>query len=344
MRDRVFEYELSCGLQLEQVLNPRDNSFIRASGISECRRKIAYRLLGYPAVPISSHLLSVFDLGHGLHYKIQKRISENGWVDAEPFINSYNQLEWNGNCEIPLINEEYKIAGHCDGLSKPLRRVTKSIGGVSIETIEVTDEDDPDGRRYIIDIKSITAREKLKVECDPKTGCVRNHEVIPSSFEKLSAPKDDHIGQVSLYSWMTTQSNTKIGRLDGPLPTLPGIMIIYVAKDLDPAYYSKYPEEYTSPKRLLNSPYKVFTQDVNPKVVDILLRKAKAIWKSLDEDTLPPRDYHYKPERPDYHCTDCPFRKECYKSEGYFEDEDLSTPPLVKYRTSLINPELITLG
>lgn len=351
MIDRVAIEEISASYHTEKVLNPRDNSYVRASGIGSCRRQLAYRLKwhkeGKEELPTWSHGLFTFDLGHGIHYRLQSRLSNIGslqWVDAEPYINDSGQLAWHGNCEISLVNDEYKIAGHCDGLSKPLRRTVQIVDGVPVETIEVTDEADPEGKRYVIDIKSITARERLKIEYDPNSGCVRKHEIVPSAFEKLSAPKDDHIGQVSLYAWMTTQPGFHTDRLHEPLKEMPGIMIVYVAKDLDPSFYAKKNEDYPSPKHLLNSPYKVFTIDTNPKTIPILLRKATGVWKAVEEGVLPPRDYHYKPERPAYACVDCPFRKECYKEEGYFEDEDLSFPPLIKYRTGLVDPELITLG
>jgi len=351
MLDRVAIEELSASYHTERLLNPRDNDYIRASGIGSCRRQIAYRLKwhreGKEELPTWTHGLFTFDLGHGIHYRLQSRLSNVGtlkWVDAEPSFNDSGVLEWHGNCEIPLKNDEYRIAGHCDGLTRPLRRVTKVIDGVSIETLEATSDDDPLGKRYILDIKSITARERVKIDYDPNTGYVRNHQVLPSAFEKLTAPKDDHISQVSLYAWMTTQQGFRTDRIDQPLKSLPSLMVIYVAKDLDPTYYAKKPDDYPSPKHLLNSPYKVFTLDVNPKHLPVLLRKATGIWKALDAGELPPRDYNHKPERPVYACVDCPFRKDCYQDEGYFDQDELSTPPIVSYRNSLIDPNLITMG
>jgi hypothetical protein len=351
MLDKIAIDEISTSYHIERTLNPRNNNYIRASGIGSCRRQIAYRLNwhkeGKEELPIWSHGLFTFDLGHGIHYRLQSRLSNVGplkWVDAEPYINDAGQLAWHGNCEIALKNDEYKIAGHCDALTKPLRRTVTSVDGVSVQTLEVTDEEDPEGRRYIIDIKSITAREKIKIDYEPQTGYVRNSTVMPSSFEKLSAPKDEHIGQVSLYAWMTTQPGFSTDRIHEPLKALPGIMVIYVAKDLDPAFYGKKTDDYPSPKHLLNSPYKIFTLDTDPKILSVLHRKAAGIWKAVDEGKLPPRDYHHKPERPAYMCVDCPFRQECYEEEGFFAADDLSLPPLVKHRTSLIDPNLITLG
>lgn len=351
MLDRTAVDEISASYHVEKLLSPRDNSYLRASGISSCRRQLAYRLLWHkenkPELPIWSHGLFTFDLGHGIHYRLQSRLSNVGplkWVDAEPYINGAGFLEWHGNCEIPLVNHEYKVAGHCDALTKPLKKIKRTIEGKEIELYEVAEEDDPEARRYIIDIKSITARERLKVEHDPNSGYIRNATVLPSAFEKLTAPKDDHIGQVSIYSWMTTQPGFHTDRLTEPLKELPGLMIIYVAKDLDPNFYGKNSDDYAAPKDLLNSPYKVFTLDTNPKILPVLLKKASLIWKHMEEGTLPPRDYNHKPERPAYACVDCPFRKECYAEEAYFENDNIEIPPIISHRSSLINKELITLG
>jgi hypothetical protein len=351
MLDKAAIEELSASFHVERVMNPRDNSYIRASGIGSCRRQIAYRLNwhkeGKEELPIWTHGLFTFDLGHGIHYRLQSRLSNVGpmkWVDAEPYIDEHGQLAWHGNCEIDLKNDEYRIAGHCDGLTRPMVRYTDMVGGQPVEFFEPTHEDDPNGKRYILDIKSITARERLKIDYDAMTGTLRNAEVKPSSFEKLMAPKDEHIAQVSLYSWMTTQPGFSTDRLHEPLNELPGIMIIYVAKDLDPAYYAKRPDEFEHPKALLNSPYKIFTVDASPRLIKAQLRKAEGIWAAVEEGSLPPRDFNHKPERPAYACVDCPFRLECYQEEGFFANDPITIPPRLQHRMAQVDRDLIVLG
>ena len=344
MLDRTFVDELSCGLHIEQVVNVRDNSYVRVSGVSDCRRKIGYRLTGFAEgereQPNWSHALSIFDIGHGIHLRLQQRLSNAGplkWVDADPVIDHHGTYGLVGNCEIPLVNNEYKVRGHCDALSRPLKKKLVDFNGERVEIVVPTEEDDPEGTRYIIDIKSITGRERLVSTDDPLTGKVKSCEIKPSSFEKLQDPKPEHIAQASIYSWMTTQKDFTTDRIKKPLEKMPDVMIIYVAKDIDPGYYGKFPGEYTNPKGLLNIPYKVFTQPVDIDHVNVLLRKIQGVWKSLEAGKLPPRDYHYTAERPAWACVDCPFRAKCYESEGWFENESLEIPSLLAYKLSTLN-------
>lgn len=323
--------ELAVSHHLDET-RKRDNSYIRVSGIGDCRRKIAYRILWHQGEQdeprIWTHGLTVFELGHGLHLKLQERLSNVGplkWVDAEPTIDEEGKFGWAGNCEIPLIDHEYRLKGTLDDLSRPLRRVTKEVKGEIIEFIEPTDEDDPMGKRYIIDIKTITARDRLVMEEDGN-GRVVKSEMKPSSFERLVAPKPEHVQQVSLYSWLTTRPEFKTDRIPGPLDKMPDIMIIYVAKDLDPQYYERHPEQFSDPKGVLNSPYKVFVQPTDKRVVNTILKKVGAVWSALDSGELPPRDYNWTPSRPDWHCTDCSFRHHCYDEEGYFSEEAYEEP------------------
>src|SRR5689334_21761569 len=132
MLDLTAAAERAVSHHIDQVALPRDNSYIRVSGIGSCRRQIAYRIQGYrqqkPEPPIWCHGLTIFELGHGLHLKLQERISNSGplkWVDAEPVI-EHGRFGWAGNCEIDLIDHEFRVAGHCDALSRPLVRYTRN--------------------------------------------------------------------------------------------------------------------------------------------------------------------------------------------------------------------------
>lgn len=316
--------ELAVGLFQQQQNQSRDNRFLRASSIGDCRRKLAYRIQwakeGRPELPIWAHGLSIFEMGHGLHLQLLQRLSNAGmgWIDAEPSVPEIGNLfGWTGNCEINLVDNEYRIAGHCDGLSRPLIRYTKTVDGQEIEFLQPAwnEETLHEGKRYIIDLKTITARER-----DGK----------PSAFEKLVAAKPEHIQQASLYAWMTTRPTFRTDRISGPLPEMPGIMIIYIAKDLPFDYYEK--QGYDEPRGLLNAPYKVFTRSVNTRTINHMLRKVQGIWEHLDAGTLPPRDYHYSENWPDWHCADCSFRAECYKEEKFFENSLPVIPPRLNCR------------
>jgi hypothetical protein len=336
---------------VERELSPRDNSYTRISGIGDCRRKIAYSRLwfkeGLAEEPIWSHGLSIFDYGHGLHLQLQQRMSNVGplkWIDADPVISECGQFGWSGNCELDLVDHEYELAGHCDGISRPMRRIQMEWQGKPFEVLQPVDENRPDTTRYLIDIKTITARQKVTEHRNPRTGELLRTEIKPSAFEKLTAPKDAHIGQTSLYAWKMTRPDFKTDRLPGPLPKLPDLMIIYLAKDLDPKYYEERPKEFPEKRGLLNSPFKIFTRPTDEKVVGALLKKAEQINASLKAGELPARDYHHEPSRPAYDCLDCPFRKACYAKEGYFANDETPLPARFEYTLSQLDSGMKVLG
>jgi hypothetical protein len=157
--------------------------------------------------------------------------------------------------------------------------------------------------QYVIDIKTITSRPYLKV--NPETAVLQYAE--PSSFEKLQAIKKEHLLQVNLYAWMLKEM--------GLVEEYPRLMVIYIAKDTDHSGYED------GPDRLLSLPYKVFVRDAEQEQIDGALKRAKHIWSRVRKGELAGKDYWYKPESPDWHCACCSFRKECYKEEGYFQNE-----------------------
>lgn len=363
MIDQVAIDELSASLHVSQALTPRNNTRTRISGIGSCRRQLAYRRRWYQEgkvePPIWSHGLFTFDIGHAVHLKLQHRLSNAGplkWVDADPIVDEHGNFGWAGNCEINLRNDALELEGHLDDLTRPLKRVLNRVpiqapltgGGLPclshLETIVPTTEDDPEGRRYIIDIKTITARERTVVDEDPNSGQILGVKTYPSAFEKLKAPKDEHIQQVSMYCYLTTQPSFKTDRIHEPLKELPSAMIIYVAKDLDPKYYGKKPEQYLEPRGLLNAPYKVYTFDPDPRLITALLKKNQLVSEHVKAGTLPPRDYHHKPERPAWACVDCPFRTSCYKDEGFFDNDTPEIPAQLQHRLSEIDLSQKVLG
>jgi hypothetical protein len=162
-----------------------------------------------------------------------------------------------------------------------------------VEVLVPFEEDRDDTDRYILDIKTTTARAGVTVHQNPQTGEIAKTEVKPSAFEKLAKPKDEHIAQTSLYAWMTTQPDFKTGRIAGPLPKLPKIMLIYVAKDLDPKWFEKFPGDYPERQGLLNSPFKVFTVEPKLELIEVLLKKVDGIHTAIARGRPPPRGYHH---------------------------------------------------
>jgi hypothetical protein len=284
--EETITRELSCAMQAERFLRPRDHSLLHASAIGSCRRKQGFELMGTEGLPQDSHFLSICDIGHGVHGMIQNRlVNVLGWCKQE-------------NIELPVRSDEFGIMGHVDALSEPLfisyldrLRVDEIAGAL--------------GQRYIIDIKTITSRPYLKRH--PETGVLSHDE--PSSFERLSAPKKDHLLQTNLYAWMVKEM--------GLVDELPRIMLIYIGKDVEPGFYKCQQTD----DRLLSLPYKVYVRDAEPAYVDEALKRAKHIWTRVGNGELPGKDHWHKPESPAWQCEVCPFRKTCYKEEGYFEND-----------------------
>ncbi|MFN3649328.1 MAG: hypothetical protein ACK47B_07070 [Armatimonadota bacterium] len=217
-----------------------------------------------------------------------------GWIDGEPTIDEHGHFGFNGLFEVALKSDEHRLRGTLNGLSRPLRRKkvrVKSTGEV-FETYEVTDDDDPQGKRYIVDVKSITARDRFILDEHPDSGEILKAEIKDSAFKKLVQPKDEHLGQTMLYSHFVTQPWFQHERLGGkPLATPPDVMIMYWGKDVDPKYYGKEPQTYDDPKGLLNAPFKVFTVPYSQRRVDALLLKDREVWAALDAGELPGCDH-----------------------------------------------------
>lgn len=339
--DEAAVLDLVASYHCDDVIARRDNSLIRISGIHQCRRQLAYRqrwhVEGLPGTPMWSHAYATFDVGHGLHLRLQERLSNVGalgWVDGEPTIDEHGHFGFNGLFEVTLKSEEHRLRGTLDALTRKLKpkRVRVKTTGEIFETYQLCEPDDPEGKHYILDVKSITARDRYFIDTDPTTGEILRVTVKDSAYAQLVQPKDEHLGQTMLYSYFVTQPWFQHERLGGkPLETPPDVMVVYWAKDLDPKFYAKDPECYPDPKGILNGPFKIFTVPYDQKRVDQLLAKAQDVWSYLDRGELPPRDYKHIPSRPAWACVDCAFRQDCYQKEGYFANDPETEPARVHY-------------
>jgi hypothetical protein len=281
---------------------------LRISGIHPCRRQIAYRrqwfMEGKPELPMSAHTFALFDVGHGIHLRLQERLGNTGalgWVDGEPAVDEQSEFGGPGLFEVPLVSTAHRLRGTLECLSRPLvqKKVWVKSPGELFETFALAEPGDPKAKRYIIDLKSITARDRYFIDEDPTTGAITKAERQPSGFEKLVQPKDEHLGQTMLYSYLVTQPDFQHERLGGqPLETPPDVMIIYQAKDLDPKYYAREPETYSKGGELLQSPFKIFTVPYDQQRVDPLLQKARETWAAVDASQLPGRYCQVRPRRP----------------------------------------------
>jgi hypothetical protein len=185
----------------------------------------------------------------------------------------------------------------------------------------------------------MTARERTVVEHTPY-GAVASVETKPSPFEKLEKPKDEHVKQAMLYSWLTTQEGFVSDRLHEPLAKMPKVMILYFAKDLAPDWYARHPDAFPPGAELLRAPFKAFTVEAKPRMVSALLGKVRGIWEALDAGLLPSREYHHTKERGEFACMDCPWNRECYAEEGYFDGTEVKVPARIAYARELIGHPL----
>lgn len=317
--DFIALTDLSAALCAEQSINPRDNRFIRISSLYQCKRQIGYRITdSFNEDLPSPHLLHIFDVGHALHYTMQLRLSKHGtlgWVNANPKISidpitHKANLGWIGNCEVPVVSDKYRIRGTLDCLTEPLviSDIVSSKDNTKFQSYRVSEK----GKRYIIDIKTITARESVSDY---------GNKLYPSAFEKLEKPKPEHILQASMYAWLTTQPGFKTDFISESLDQIPDVMLIYIAKDISEKRYERVLNSEDLNDGIKRIPYKVFRFPVDMNVVEAALAKVGSIWQQVDNNELPGRDYLHKPSNPDYNCTGCGFRKECYKEEGYFSSD-----------------------
>lgn len=152
-----------------RIDRPRDNSYIHASSVGDCRRKQGYMLTGVEPLPHTDNLLHVFDVGTAIHKHLQERLVAMGWVRPE-------------NIELRLGSETLRVGGTCDALSEPL----SFLGD----------------KRFIIDIKTITGKPRVHYDPDGNLWAVDK-----SSYDHLDKPKPNHLMQVNLYSWLW-RSNT----------------------------------------------------------------------------------------------------------------------------------------
>lgn len=277
--------ELSCKMQAEQLTDTRDHTYLHASSIGSCRRAQGFALKGEIPLPHESHLISIFDLGNGIHREVQKRLVDMGWVKPE-------------NIELPLVNHEYRIKGTLDALTEPLQQDLWMPGSCW----RLHPEDTKGyGDRFIIDIKTISSRPRL-VRDDH--GNIIAEE--PSPFDNLQSPYKKHLMQVNLYAWMAKEQ--------GIVEDFPRLMMLYIAKDCEK-------RDNEGLDKLLGLPYKVFVSDFDGEVLKEALKRAKHITEKIGQEELPTRDYYCNEKRTDWHCSVCSYRYLCYPE--YFGDEPI---------------------
>jgi hypothetical protein len=362
--DKEFTEDLAAHLQVKRIKNKRDNSYIRLSSAGYCSRKIGYMVTGHEEQEISSHALSTFEIGHAIHNMIQTWCVDMGILKATKLIelvNGSQEVSWKGNAEGNLIDHNLKVAGHFDGITEPLVK-EEIIGYQSLgESLKSYKVDPKNGKRHILEIKTITNRSKTKYQIikngrkvwkDIKPGeyldefeGIESVKVWPGQFDSLQKPKEEHIAQASMYGYLLGAEK---------------ILFIYITKDGDPSSYN-----YNS---LLNLPVKCFSVDVDVNVVEMLKEKFKSIWvkveaffEALNKNNisieeyrnlpfkekqayqllLPDREYSCTDYYKDFQCTYCDYNHECYpkyfnKSDSVFKERPYLLEEVIKEDLTLV--------
>jgi hypothetical protein len=359
---------------LSKNKNDRDNRYIRGSSIGACCRRIGYQLLGYQGIPDTGHSMSVLDLGNAIHDVIQRNLVNIGWIKAKPIINNNGTIDWEqtddilSGCELPILNHNLRIIGHCDGVTVPLVKTVKN--GVE----EFTPGED--GERYLIEIKSITDRSSFWVLGirDGGTGPI-SEESNPSEFIELSYEasssggimqklgrfqhkrevrgkfgskecgvyklkidnKDELVTVIMAGDSMGSFSALKKPKAEHILQAslyarelgLEKILFLYIGKDVDSRHYS-------NNDSLFNVPMKIFEWTVTALDINLIDSKIARIYEAVDRGELPSKDYNFEEKKSP--CRYCPYNWQCYpdrvdeaKLKGInLELEEISLPTLQK--------------
>ena len=348
----------------------RDNRYIRGSSIGMCRRRIGYQVLGYQGLPEGAHSAIILDVGNALHDTLQLGLVKLGWVKAKTKLASDGSLDWEqlegetSGCEIPIIDHERRIIGHCDAVTVPLRKTGRDGLNSYVP--------DPSGKPYLIEIKSITdkprfwvlgirdgGKHRIREEDNPpefinlawerttsggmsrKLSRFQHSREVSSKYGVKSHPVyklNTDNGEELITVLMAGNSMGSYGALTEPKSEhilqaslyadylgIDSIIFIYVGKDVDS-------NEYENRESLLNLPVKVFEYPVRKEVLSIINEKIVSIYEYVDANTLPPRDYGFTENKSP--CGYCPFRWQCYPDNVDLESikqemKNLGMPDLV---------------
>lgn len=303
--------------------------YLRVSSIGKCRRLLAYELhreailLGCPrtdpegplgqgvleaVAPWSAHGLFTTSLGNAMHDMTQQWLREAGWLDAESYLDDEGHLQWRGDAEVRVRDDELGILGHCDGISRPLRETPE--GGLEPCPTCAESKVARCGQccRYLLEIKSITARTKPKfraygqgtawesIGVDERRrvggGVIAN---FSGQYDRLAGPKEEHRAQGTMYTYLLQKLHQ--------IP-LPRQLFLYEAKDLDPS-------SYEDPDCPTNLPVKAIVEETDPKLQAALVEKCRQIWSAVEAGSLPPPDHDLSEDKPAFECLYCDYHALC---------------------------------
>jgi len=324
----------------------RDNRYIRGSSIGMCKRRIGYQLLGYQGLSESGHSLFILDLGNAIHDLVQRQLVNMGWIKAKPVLVDGN-IDWEqtddkeSGCELSILDHDLRIIGHCDGVTVPLK-----INGSDLEDITP----DPNGERYLIEIKSITDKPRFwvlgirdggtgpinELDCpaefidlsyeESSTGNMaqrlsryQHTRLVRGKFNNREAPvyklkidgKDELVTVLMVGNSMGSFSSLKKPKPDHILQASLYANALNLKKILF-IYVGKDIDSrgYKDLDDLLNIPVKVFKHEVDELDIELISSKVKGIYDFVDNKELPPRDYTLEEDRSG--CKFCPYSWQCW--------------------------------
>jgi len=260
------------------VKDERETGVWHPSSLAGCERSLIFSKVGIPATsqPISALAQRIFDTGHHFGYMIQGYLYEMGilygewkcracghrWTDlftnpsprvcpsCKEDLYIWYNLDY---LEVPVRNEKYGIVGHSDGIVKTL------------------------GKFRVLELKTIKNRTKA---------------THPSSitYDDLNEPKQDHLWQVSLYTYLINEKAKEVGE------KVEDAVILYGAKNdqgLKEFRIKLMPELY-----------------VQPQLDKILMME-----KHIEEGTVPDRPAGCT-EKSSWDCKYCGYKDLCYSTES----------------------------
>jgi hypothetical protein len=301
----------------DSLESPRDNRKIRASMVGKCPREIAHAILDSPKQPLSAHQHFTFLQGHALGDYMTFKLIKWGWVKAEPFINSEGELDWRGNTEEQVEDENFK--GHYDIFTEPLKHEKITYKGKTYSLVKPTTAEDPEGKRYLLDFKTMSDRPGIMWPKDPEGNPIISRErtlkgfdyyrgfamydrerregysmVFPGKFTKLKGIPYDYWAQLHVYA--------RIKKADG-------VMLFVMARDADEKLL------YKNKDNPLNCPIKIFTTtDISEETLRELDIKAEYIYSHTRKNNLPPIPEEFA-EGPRFPCGYCAYNFLCFENK-----------------------------
>jgi hypothetical protein len=293
------------GLEKRKALQ-EGKIMLQVSSVGNCTRRLAYDIFRQMAledrdgVPeelrntlkfkpvLSSHELFNIYLENSIRHMIQRWLMDMKWLRCEPYLDEEKLLQWKGDAEIQLKDDDLRIMGCCNGITTPLQ-ITPDGDLIPCPNCKGESTCGICGR-YLIEIKCITDRPKIlandyediskweKVPSDTNIPLTGGGIIVtlPGRFTELINPEPEHIAQAHMHTYLIKKH---LG-ID-----IKGIIFLYVAKDAD---LKEYEEE-----SVYDVPVKQMITPISSIIQEQVLSRVHSVWEHVDKGELPPRNWYY---------------------------------------------------